>query len=349
MLSKKTLLAILAVLGPAQAIRYLGRVNPATKELTWSATGVSFTFSGTSATIGLEATSGSNSAELIVDGKSIYIPTLSGTSISTPSNLTNGNHTVIFRKSSEALFGSIFIGNITVDGAFGPDIPARQRRIEIIGDSITSAYGIGASLPCTNTAALEIISEGYSIRTADALDADLSIISWSGIGVVRNYASDPPDPSPIMPERYVKYGANDASGSYTFPEEDKPDAIAIGLGTNDFGHNNIRPKLTQSEYSTGIVKFVQQILQGYKNNATFFLLTSPMLNDGYPAGEMVKTTQRSALNDAVKTLAQNGTNAVVVDWPDQGSDLGCDYHPTPGTNEIGSRVLTKAIGEVMGW
>ncbi|KAF1919929.1 hypothetical protein BDU57DRAFT_155985 [Ampelomyces quisqualis] len=347
MIGPNTCLLLLALLETSQALRYLGRVNPATKELTWSATGVSFTFSGTSATIGFEAVTGSNSAELIVDGKSTYIADVKGTSISTPSNLTSGNHTVEFRKSSEALFGSIFLGNITTDGTFGSDSPISSRKIEIVGDSITSAYGIGAALPCTNTAALEIISEGYSVLTASALKADYSIISWSGIGVIRNYASSQPDASPTMPERYTKYGANDASGSYMFPSSSAPDAVVINLGTNDFGHNNVRPKLTGEEYTAAIVSFVRTISSSYGNDPTFFLLTSPMLNDGYPAGEMVKSTQRNALTDAVTRL--NGTRAVVVDWPDQGSDLGCDYHPTPNTNLVGAGLLVESMRSVLGW
>jgi lysophospholipase L1-like esterase len=340
-------LSLLAAVNNAYAVRYLGRVNPATKELTWSATGVSFTFSGTSASIGLEGLTGSNSANLIVDGKSTYIANLEGTSVSTPANLTCGNHTVSFLKSSEALFGSIFIGNITTDGTFGPDIPASSRKIEVIGDSITSAYGIGDTLPCTNTAALEIISEGYSTLTAKTFNADLSIISWSGIGIIRNYASGQTDTSPIMPERYTKYGANDASNSYTFPASDAPDAVVINLGTNDFGTNGFRPQLTKAEYTAAMVKFVTYIKSSYKNDPAFFLVTSPMLNDGYPAGEMQKTTQREALSDAVMKL--NGTRAVVVDWPDQGSDLGCDYHPTPNTNRIGAGRLEEAIRAELGW
>jgi lysophospholipase L1-like esterase len=340
-------LSILTVIETAFAIRYLGRVNPATKELSWSATGVSFTFSGTSASIDLEGVTGSNSAALIVDGESTYITDLEGTSISTPANLTYGNHTVELLKSSEALFGSIFIGNITTDGTFGPDIPASKRKIEVIGDSITSAYGIGGTLPCTNTAALEIISEGYSTLTANTFNADLSIISWSGIGIIRNSASDQTDTSPIMPERYTKYGANDADDSYTFPASDAPDAVVINLGTNDFGTNGLRPKLTGAEYTAAMVKFVQYIKKSYKNDPAFFLMTSPMLNDVFPAGEMQKTTQRNALEDAVSQL--NGTRAYVVDWPDQGSDLGCDYHPTPNTNRIGAGVLEDTIRSALGW
>jgi lysophospholipase L1-like esterase len=308
---------------------------------------VSFTFSGSSASIGFEALTGSNSAELVVDGKSTFIPNLSGTSISTPANLTKGKHTVTFRKSSEPLFGSIFIGNVTTSGTFLPDARPLTRKIEIIGDSITSGYGIGGKLPCTNTAALEILSETYSVLTAKALRADYSIISWSGIGIIRNYGSGGVDTSPIMPERYTKYGANDASGSYTFPTSDAPNAVVINLGTNDFGHTDGRPVLSGADYAAAVVKFVNSVQARYQGNQTFFLLTSPMLSDASPAGEMVKSTQRSALGDVVAKL--NGTKAVVVEWPSQGQDLGCDYHPTPNTNGIGARALEKSIREVLGW
>ncbi|KAH5153016.1 hypothetical protein HBI24_083210 [Parastagonospora nodorum] len=338
---------VLAIFETARAVRYLGRVNPATKDLTWSATGVSFTFTGASASIGLEGVTGTSSADLIIDGKSTYIADVKGPSISTPANLTYGNHTVEFRKSSEALWGSIFIGNITTDGTFGPDIPVSNRKIEVIGDSITSAYGIGGTLPCTNSAALEIISEGYGILTADALNADYSFISWSGIGIIRNYASGKPDPDPIMPVRYTRYGANDADNTYTFPSTDAPDAVVFNLGTNDFGHGDGRPILPASNYTAAVVKFVESVKASYKNDPAFFLVTSPMLSDGNPTGEMEKSTQRNALKDAVGLL--NGTRAVVVDWPAQGSDLGCDYHPTPGTNKIGAGVLVEAMRRELGW
>ncbi|KAF2027664.1 hypothetical protein EK21DRAFT_102369 [Setomelanomma holmii] len=328
MLSRNTLLSILilAALGPAEALRYLGRVNPATKELTWSNTGVSFTFTGSSATIGFEGLSGTSSAELIIDRKSTYISNLSGMSISTPVNLTRGQHTVTLRKSSEALFGSIYISNVTTDGRFGADVAPSKRKIEVI----------------------ELISEGYSVRTAAAFKADLSIISWSGIGIIRNYDSGGSDTGPIMPVRHTKYGANDADNSYPFPRSDAPDAVVINLGTNDFGHNT-RPVLSATDYTAAVVKFVKQIKSSYKTNPAFFLLTSPMLNDGYPSAEEAQhTTQFNALNEAVKQL--NGTaKATVVDWPLQGSDLGCDYHPTPNTNEIAAGKLIAAMGKVLRW
>lgn len=48
----------LALSDVAQAVRFLGRVNPATRELTWPGTGVAFSFTGSSATIDFESVTG---------------------------------------------------------------------------------------------------------------------------------------------------------------------------------------------------------------------------------------------------------------------------------------------------
>ena len=153
------------------AVRYLGRVNPATKELTWPGTGVSFTFSGTSATIGLASVTGTNSVDLIIDGAApIVISNVAGSSISTPAGLAKGTHTVVLHKRSEALYGSIFIGDITTDGTFVAAV-APTRQIEYVGDSITVGYGLDGVNPCSNTAAVEDKPLTYAALAANALNA----------------------------------------------------------------------------------------------------------------------------------------------------------------------------------
>jgi len=354
----KSYLSILALTGavaPASAVRYLGRVNPATKELSWPGTGVSFTFTGTSATIGLAAVDGTNSVDLVIDGgEPRVISNVEGTSISTPSCLAQGNHTIVLRKRSEALYGSIVIGDITTDGTLGADV-VPKRQIEIIGDSITVGYGLDGTYPCTNNAEVEDNPKTYAALAAEALSADYNVIAWSGIGITRNYPSATPDTSPLMGELYTRYGANDADNSYTFPAEWSPAAVVINLGTNDFSYididesgqpYNARDPLNVTIYKDAMLGFVQSIQTHYPD-ADYFLLTSPMLSDSYPTAEEAQhTTQTDVLKAAVTQL---GGKAHLVEWPSQGSDVGCDYHPNAATHAAEGEVLAKAIGAVLGW
>ncbi|KAF2847744.1 carbohydrate esterase family 2 protein [Plenodomus tracheiphilus IPT5] len=347
MKSFSPLVLFLALLEDVQAVRFLGRVNPSTRELTWPGTGVSFTFTGTSASIGLESVTGTNSVQLQVDSETSIILDVNGSSISTPKGLKPGKHTVILRKRSEALYGSIFIGNVTTDGTFGRDI-IPNRKIEVIGDSITVGYGLDGTNPCSNSAALENNPKTYAALAADALGADYSIVAWSGIGLTRNYVSSTPDPSPIMPDRWTRYGAQDPKDSYTFPADRTPDVVVINLGTNDFGYQTgVRDPINPAAYTNATVAFVKTIKSHYKH-AVFFLLTSPMLNDGYPsAADAQKTTQRKALGAARDLL--KGTKVEVVDLPSQGSDVACDYHPNAATHKEDAGILVEAIRRVVGW
>ena len=284
---------------------------------------------------------------MIIDGgEPTVIPNVEGTSISTPPGLAQGNHTVILRKRSEALFGTITIGNITTNGTLRA-VATPKRRIEIIGDSISVGYGLDGVNPCTNTAAVENNPKTYGPLAAESFSADYSVVAWSGKGMTRNYASGPVDTSPIMPQLYSRYGANDADGSYTFPEETTPDVVVINLGTNDFSYLNVRPPLNSSAFTTSMVTFIQSIQKHY-TKAEFFLMTSPMLNDNYPTvADAQKTTQTNSLKSTISQL--NSTKIHLVEWPSQGSDVGCDYHPNAATNIAGAKILATAIKSVLHW
>lgn len=336
-------------------VRYLGRVNPATKELSWPGTGVAFAFTGTSATIGLVSVSGNNSVELVVDGGApTVISNVAGTGISTPANLSQGTHTVVLHKRSEALFGSIFLGDVTTDGTLAA-AAAPTRQVEIVGDSITVGYGLDGTNPCTNTAAVEDNPKTYGAIAASALGADYSIVAWSGKGLIRNYPTGSTDTSSLMPQLYTRYSANDADNSYPFPAAWSPDAVVVNLGTNDFSYiatnasgqpYTARDPIGASAYTDVTVQFVQTI-QAHYPNAHVFLLSSPMLSDSYPtAADAQKTTQADALKNATMQL---GAKAHFVDWPTQGSNVGCDYHPNAATHAAQGDVLAKAIAAVLGW
>ena len=338
----------------AAGYRFLGRVNPATKELTWPGTGVSFTFKGTSATINLANIVGDNSFDLIIDGKaSTEILKVVNTTISTP-KLAKGTHSVVLRRRSETALGTVSVNTVTTDGTFIAEKPL-TRQIEIIGDSITVGYGLDGTNPCTNNAAVTDNPRTYGVLAANSLKADYNVIAWSGKGLVRNIATGTTDTSPLIPELYTRYGANDASGNYPFPSSWKPSAVVINLGTNDWSYLGYdasgqqyaaREVLSPATFTAGLVKFVKQI-QSHYPAARFFLLNSPMLSDGYPtAADAQKTNQTKAVQDAVKQL---GAKAYFVDWPTQGSEVGCDYHPNAATHAAGGKVLAAAIKTALKW
>lgn len=343
----RLLWAFLSATGLAAAqeeVRFLGRVNPETNALTWPGTGVSFTFTGTTATIEVASAQGSSSVELTVDGEETVVLDVDG-DIST-AELPEGEHTVILRKRSGMDFGVFSIGEVTTDGTFIAQEPP-ERQIEVIGDSISVGYGLDGSNPCANSAEVENNPETYAVLAADALDADYHIVAWSGRGLTRNYMDPVLDDEPLLPELYTRYGADEPADSYTFPESWSPDVVVINLGTNDWSYIDVRDPIDPAVFTEAMVEFVQTI-QGHYPDATYFLLGSPMLNDDYPSAEDAQhSTHAQALQDAIADLG--GDNVHFLDWPAQGSDVGCDYHPNAATHAAQGEVLAEAIAAEMGW
>ncbi|KAL2289894.1 hypothetical protein FJTKL_01177 [Diaporthe vaccinii] len=358
MVRLSTLLPTLSALGCARGVRFLGRVNPATRELSWSGTGLTFSFTGSSASVAVASSWGTNSVEMVIDdGTPLVLDSVNGTSIATPAALADGPHTVSIRKRSEAQFGSIYVGDVSTPGTLGNDTAPAGRRIQLIGDSITVSYGMDGAYPCVNSAALEDAPNTYGALTARNLSAEYDIIAWSGKGLLRNIVNPGYEDDVVMPQIWTRWAAADADGTYAFPAADTPDAVVVNLGTNDFSYvatnsstgatYDARPRLNATAYADGLVAFGKTIRTHYPD-AEVFITSSPLLSDGYPTAEDAQhTTQAGAIKDAVARL---GSSAHFVDFPTQDSsnnNIGCDYHPSVATHESMAVILTAAIEGVI--
>ncbi|KAH6692724.1 SGNH hydrolase-type esterase domain-containing protein [Plectosphaerella plurivora] len=326
--------------------RFVGRVNPETRELTWPSTGVAFTFEGTSASININTVSGTSSVDLIIDGgEPILIPNVEGDAITIPT-LPAGTHTVELRKRSESYFGTFRVTDVTTDGTLLEDV-APERKVEIIGDSISVGYGLDGVFPCVDTSLTQSNTKTYGAVAARALGADYSVVAWSGKGLIRNYASVPPDPLPPMPIVATRYGAFDADNSFTYPSSWVPDAVVINLGTNDFSYLGVRDPVDPADLTDALVKLVSSIHE-HRPDAQFFLVSSPLLSDSYPSeADAQKSTHVKAIKDAIRRLC--GIKTHFVDWPGQTGDVGCDYHPSAATQKIGADLLESALKLALGW
>lgn len=331
MVRLSALLPTLSALGCAQGARLLGRVNPATRELSWSGTGLTFSFTGTSASVAVTSQWGTNSVEVVVDnGTPVVLDSVNGTSIDTPAALADGPHTVSIRKRSEPQLGSIYVGDVTTPGALGDDPAPEGRRIQLIGDSITVGYGMDGTYPCVNSAALEDAPNTYGALTARNLSAEYDIIAWSGKGLVRNIVNPGYEDDVVMPQIWTRWAGADEDGTYTFPAADTPDVVVVNLGTNDFSYvatnsttganYDARPRLNATEYTGALVSFAGTIREHYPD-AEVFITSSPLLSDGYPTAEDAQhTTQSDAIKDAV---ARIGSKAHFVNFPTR------KYHSCP--------------------
>lgn len=330
----------------AQSWRFVGRVNPDTNELTWPSTGVSFAFVGTTASIEIDSQNGTSSVDLFIDDdEPIVIPNLNSTSISTP-KLKQGHHDVELRKRSEAYHGTFRVADVHTDGAFVRR-KKHKRTMEIIGDSITVGYGLDGVLPCADTAAVQNNPKTYGALAANALEAEYSVVAWSGKGLTRSYPGPGWETEPTMPTLYSRYGALDEDNSYTYPSSWNPDAVVINLGTNDFAYLGERDPVDPADLQRALTKFIETIHSHYPD-AHFFLVSSTMLNDAYPTAEDAQhTTHAKMLQDTIAQL--DGIPATFVEWAPQGSDVGCDYHPNAATQAHGAALLEKAIRDALGW
>ena len=173
---------------------------------------------------------------------------------------SNEEKTVCIRvmKFSEAAFAYAGLKSLEIDGELKVVEPVETTsesrggnfdklnhplKLEFIGDSITCGYGIeGVWEKDAFTTQQERPDKAYAFLTAKALDAQVQLCSWSGIGLISNYV----DPETIMlPDTHWLMQANwpytDKSLSLRLGLEPEvwdssryePDIVVIHLGTND--------------------------------------------------------------------------------------------------------------------
>jgi lysophospholipase L1-like esterase len=200
-----------------------------------------------------------------------------------------------------------------------------DRNLIFIGDSITSAYGIDGVAPCGFTAATENYLHGYGKVIADLMNANAHIISWSGIGVVRNYLDEKQLSETPMPVYYNRTIPIEAS-SYWNPSQFKPDAVYVQLGTNDFSLPN---PPTAEQFQSGYTTFINRIRTDYPG-AKIMIACAAMKVDG-----MCENIEATA----------NANNVAYLDVPSSTieNDIACDVHPSAQGHVNMANVIAPAL------
>lgn len=327
--------------------RTLGRVVDG-QTLSWPGTGIEARFTGTRGSATFAVVSGTNYVAVAVDDGA---PTRVQVQQNVPvafGPVAQGSHRVRITKLNEAELGILRLTALRADGALSA-APSPNRLIEFVGDSISLGYGVEGTRPCDNSSAMENVQKAWSGLTGSALGADVSVIAWSGHGMLRN-ALGVADPA-TMPQLYLRGSANDAAAKYNFAGAAKPQAVVVALGTNDFTYDSDtapRAMLDQDAFVATYLSFVKLVRANYPA-ATLVLAGSPMLSDSYPTSAEAQHTSLLRAITAVQTQ-MNDANVRVLDLPTMNTTItACDYHPSAAEQVTMSGLLVTELRAALGW
>lgn len=316
--------------------RLIGRFDLAKQgkaSFTWPGSAIEFKFKGTQASIEIES-QGKTRFQLNIDGDKKDLWTEPGKqSYLLATGLINKEHFIKLTRLNESTAGiTSFVSDPIVDGKLLSAPEPSQRKLLVIGDSITAGYGVeGANQSCHYALDTSNQQLTYAALAANALGADLHVIAWSGIGAWRSYGEKTPN-NPSILVRHTRILADDA-GSQWNPKNYQPDAVLINIGTNDYWEGSVG-----NEYRDAMLKLITKTESDYPNKP-IYLIVSPMLGNKVHLDQ--KQVLTSLANDRIKVFDLGENNG------EEG--FGCDYHPNKTTNIRLGKALESALKANLNW
>ncbi len=344
----------------AENVKFLGRTYTE-KDTLWaffSSSGLAFnvkakklevTFAGDSGTPLTKDNGSAARVAVFVNGErkldQLVMKTEETFTIFDGSELVEGEVRVL--KISESANSIAGIKKISVDED-GTITPASEKalKIEFIGDSITCGYGVDDEDRNHHFAtATEDNTKTYAYKTAQALDADYSMVSVSSWGISSGYTSGQKNGDSVLPKIYEKVGftyGNKFNGkqpqtlAWDFSLF-QPDFVVINLGTNDASWTKNNAKKVET-YSKDYVSFLKQIRA--KNSKAHIICSLGLMGgDLFPAIESAVAEYKSQTGDE-KVYTLKFANQSMADG------IAADWHPTEKTHAKAAKLLTEKISEL---
>jgi lysophospholipase L1-like esterase len=316
------------------AVRVVGRTaaNGMRARFGWPGVAFHARFQGTRAAIQLDDANGQNAFEVVLDDQppKKFRTSAGQTSYPLATDLPDGEHRVLVWRSTEVFDTGttefLGIGEFGEGGALLAPPPAPERRIEVIGDSISVGAGLeGGPANCAANKSSTDNYYAYGSVAARALGADIATIAYSGIGVYRSYGGG----DPTMPQRYDRaLPAND--GDWDFSKY-QPHVVVITLGTNDFGSGD-----PGKPYVDAYVSFAKHVRSKYPS--AYFILAAMYDNQEGPIANVVnqlKSGGDSKVEPFTFSAVQN--------------NKGCAQHPDKAAQQAMGELLAARIKLVMNW
>ena len=339
-------------------VRLIGRVMPLedTLWLALSGTGIEFSVTGTKTSITFVADDTWNGVPenrarvaVYVDGERVADTLLDQPETTVTAFECEGAEPHIVRviKLSESAMSTCGISEVTVEGEMSPT-ESKDRLIEFVGDSITCGYGVDDEDRDHHFAtATEDVTRAYAYKTAKALDADYSMVSFSGYGIVSGYtATGEKMGHQLVPDYYEKFGFSYGTYKGAYQPQNiawdfskrQPDLVVVNLGTNDMSYV-LDQDDRREEYISGYAEFLKTIRR-CNAKAEILCVLGIMGEALCPAVE--ETIRRYKKETGDGNISYMGfTNQL----PEDG--YVADWHPTETTHTKAARKLAEEIKKIL--
>lgn len=258
--------------------------------------------------------------------------------------------TVRIIKLSETAMSTCGVKAITTDAEEIRPTAKKAHAIEFVGDSITCGYGADDEVAEHSfTTATENVTRSYAYLTAQALDADYSMVSISGYGIISGFTAtaEAKVTAQLLPDYYAKLGFSygwyqgqtPANVDWDFSAY-VPELIVVNLGTNDDSYTQNDPE-RQEDYRAQYTEFLKVIRQ--HNPQAKILCTLGIMGDRlYPQVEKAVAAYTAETGDSNIACMR-----FAVQLP--GDGYAADWHPSQKTHQKAADKLTQEIRQLMGW
>lgn len=327
-------------------IQYFGRWEKSEKEYScgYGATYIKANFYGTGITAFVDGPHGW--WRYSVDGEPFEKFAVEDGEIVMADGLELGEHSVMLVRSTEGEAGiNVFKGFNVQDGYMLEPSPAKSRRMEFVGDSIT-AGACNDGPQEANWHDKEDNDMSFGPQLARMLDADYSVVAKSGEGVLRNYdETEPPYKLVHTADRYAWsfYSSNFNEEHKTWNFEEFPvDVVVIAIGTNDFSWGKPKPdkKAFIASYEN-LIKVIRQY-----NPRAKIICTEPLpcATDRTPS-EWIEAAIRNVADSEVCYIPLNEGRPLLA-----ADDYVGDYtHPTSEGSRKLAIFLNDKVKKIMNW
>ena len=303
-------------------------------------------FEGSSLGVRVESTSEHSYLMVSVDGQTPRMLKLSGSvqELSLASGLGAGEHEVEVLHATETWLGIVTIHAwiLPRSGQLLSARPASERRLLVIGDSVSSGEAVKRTADCVKDSSWWDPANSYGMVLARALHAEVELVCYGGRGLLRDWQGRQ---DVLNAPQFFELAVPDPEQAEAWEHaRSVPDFVLVSLGTNDF-NLGLGPLPAEAEFVSRYVQFVRRIREVYPQTQVWLTAGAMVNDDADPA-----RPQRSVLNAYLaRTVRELHDAAVGVAESSHFPGDACDAHPTRAQHAQMAAQLLPQVRRILSW